>query len=169
MALMAPMGYLKLEGIKGEAQDDQFEDQIEVLGYSFGASGGGGFASNTGGSTSKGQVHELVIQKYHCKASLELWLRCLNQDHIPSGKLTLFKLSGETKIPYKEYEFTDMMVNHHSSSGSCAAGPGGSAVIQDSLSFSFAQVKMYYTPQADSGSAEGKIDKGWHVQKNIAV
>lgn len=86
--------FLELEGIEGEAQDSDHQGKIELQSFSWGASNNSSFATGTGGSVGKGQIHDISISMYTSRASLRLMERAVNGQHINKAKLSLLKQSG---------------------------------------------------------------------------
>ncbi|MCS7026204.1 MAG: type VI secretion system tube protein Hcp, partial [Bryobacteraceae bacterium] len=68
--------FLEIDGIKGESEDKQLRDHIELLSYSFGASQTGSFAYGGGGGTGKVQFVDFHFTKRCDKASPLLFLHC---------------------------------------------------------------------------------------------
>src|SRR4051794_28860352 len=56
--------FLQLDGIKGEAQDDKYKDEIDVLAWSWGASQSGTTHGGSGSGGGKVSVQDLSITKY---------------------------------------------------------------------------------------------------------
>jgi len=50
----------------------KYEKKIELQSFSWGASNSSSFASGTGGSTAKGQIHDISVSMYTSRASLRL-------------------------------------------------------------------------------------------------
>src|SRR3979490_1154119 len=113
--------FLELDGIEGEAQDSKYEKKIELQSFSWGASNSSSFASGTGGSTAKGQIHDISVSMYTSRASLWLMQRAVNGQHIKKGKLTVGNLHGETKMGYFELELRHGVV---AASHTAAGGDG---------------------------------------------
>jgi len=81
--------FLELDGIEGEAQDSKHEKKIELQSFSWGASNSSSFATGTGGSTTKGQIHDISVSMYTSRASLRLMERAVNGQHIKKGHLPM--------------------------------------------------------------------------------
>ena len=153
--------FLELEGIEGEAQDSQYEKKIELQSFSWGASNSSSFATGTGGSITKGQIHDISVSMYTSRASLRLMERAVNGQHIKKGKLTLCKLHGETKMGYLELDLEHVVVTGFQIS----AGSNGELPME-SATLHFVKVKAAYLPQGNEGDATGNVDFGWDLQKN---
>jgi type VI secretion system secreted protein Hcp len=153
--------FLDLEGIEGEAQDAQYKDKIEIQSVSFGAVNNSSFAQGTGAGIGKGRIQNISFSKFCDKASMKLWERTVNGKAINSGKLTLLKMSGETKLPYLELDLTNAVVTSWQSS---ARGDG--QLPMETFQLSFVKVQTEYAPQGNDGDASGKIGFAWDTQAN---
>ena len=78
--------------------------------------------------------------------------------------MTLRKAGGDNPIEYLVYNFTNVFVTAVQWSGS---GGGGDDVPMESVSFSFEQATIDYTPQDDTGAAGSPIHGGWDVGANV--
>jgi type VI secretion system secreted protein Hcp len=153
--------FLDLEGIEGEAQDSDYEGKIEILSVSLGASNTSSYGSGTGPSVAKGNIQPINFTKYTDKASVELFKRAVTGKPIDSGKLTLLKLSGDTKIPYYKVDMTNVVVT---SFQTAASGDGN--LPMESFSLSFVEVQLVYQPQGNEGDPAGNKDFKWNLQKS---
>jgi type VI secretion system secreted protein Hcp len=154
--------FLDLDGIEGESQDSDYTNKIELQSFSWGASNNSSYASGTGSGIGKGQIHDISCSKFTDKASLKLMERSVNGKPIETGKLSLLKQSGETKIPYLELELTNVVVT----SFHVAAGSDGHLPME-SFTLHFVKVQSHYKPQGNEGDPAGNIDFGWDLQQNI--
>ncbi len=156
--------FLELAGIEGESQDSDYTSKIELQSFSWGASNNSSYASGTGSGIGKGQIHDISCSKYTDKSSLKLMERAVNGKPVATGKLSLLKQAGETKIPYLELELTDIVVT----SFHLAAG-GDGRLPTESLTLHFVKVQSHYKPQGNEGDPAGNVDFGWNLQQNAAA
>lgn len=156
--------FLELEGIEGEAQDLDYQGKIELQSFSWGASNNSSFAVGTGASVGKGQIHDISISMYMSRASLRLMERAVNGLHVNTGKISLLKLSGDKKIPYFEIDMDHVVVTSHNISAH-----GGGQLPMESATLHFVKVKTKYLPQGNEGDAQGNVDFGWDLQKNVSA
>jgi type VI secretion system secreted protein Hcp len=154
--------FLDLKGIKGNSTDSDFTDQIPLQSMSWGVTNHGNFGHGTGGSKHRGQIHEISISKIMCRASPTLMQYCTTGEHIDEGTLSLCWQSGDTKKPYYQVKLQKIRVTSHQ-----IAGSGGAQHPMESVSLQFAIMQSTYTPQDNEGSAEGGVDFGWDLQKNV--
>jgi type VI secretion system secreted protein Hcp len=156
--------FLELEGIEGEAQDSDYSNKIALQSCSWGASNNSSYTTGTGSGIGKGQIHDISVSKFMCKASLKLMERAVNGKPIPSGKLSLLKMAGETKIPYFELELKNIVIT----SFQMAAGSDGQLPME-SFTLHFVEVQSHYKPQGNEGDPAGNVDFGWNLQQNAAA
>ena len=106
----ATTGYIKLEGVEGESQDDAHKGEIEVLSWSWGVSQTASVSS--GQATGRRQYEPIRIIKPIDKATPQLAKRCAEGQHIKEAKLTL-RRTGATGAPedYLVIELTDVFVS----------------------------------------------------------
>lgn len=156
--------FLKLDDIKGEAQDAKHPDEIDVLSWSWGMTQAGSSHSGGGSGSGKVSVQDLHITKYVDSSSPTLQLKCCNGTHIKEGVLVLRK-AGTTPLDYLKITFNDMIVSSISTGGS-----GGEDRLTESISLNFAKFKTEYTKQKADGSADGgAITAGWNIPKGEKV
>jgi type VI secretion system secreted protein Hcp len=155
--------FLELEGIQGEARDSDYKDHIELQTFAWGATNNSSYGSGTGPGIGKGQIHDISISKYMCKASPELMKRVANGQAIPSGKLSLCKIAGDDKLAYYTIDLQNIVCTSYHVSANGSQLPTESATLQ------FVVVKPNYTAQDNEGAAQGNIGFGWDLQQNCEV
>lgn len=146
--------FLKIESakqgsIKGEAQDENHKEEIDVIGWGWGmraqtSMGGGGAAG-------KATVHELNITKRVDSASTALMSAMRNNDVIKKGVLTVRKAGGTPldyfKITIHNGRITVLDVE--------SGGSGSEVELIEKLSLAFQKVSVEYVPQGADGQPRG--------------
>jgi type VI secretion system secreted protein Hcp len=161
---MAVHMFLDLGDIKGETQDADHKDQIEILAFSWGLSQSGTMHQGTGGGAGKVNVQDVSLTKWIDKATPALIKRCCNGKPLPEAKLTVLK-AGETALPYLIYTFKNVMITAVSTGGS-----GGEDRFTENVVLNFAQFQIDYQPQgADGGKEGGAIQAGWDIPANKSL
>jgi type VI secretion system secreted protein Hcp len=146
----------------GESTAQNHTNQVEILSFSFGAANPSKLTSAAPGSgTGKVSLSSFSITKKTDNASPDLFLACCMGDHYSTASVTLQK-SGAGQIIYLEYDFTEVYVDSIQWSGAA----GGDDTPTESVSFSFATVKITYTPQTSTGSKGTANIKGWDITQN---
>lgn len=158
---MAIDSFLKLGTLKGESVVKGFEDQIQVLGWSWGLTQTGTTHAATGGGAGKVNVQDLHFTKTVDASSPGLALACAKGTHYDSATLTMRKAGG-TALEYLTITLTDLIVTSYSVSEG-----GGSDVVQDAFALNFSKFKYSYQPQDNKGAKKGgAIDATYDVAKN---
>ncbi|MBL8231250.1 MAG: type VI secretion system tube protein Hcp [Bryobacterales bacterium] len=153
--------FLELDGIKGETEDKQLPDHIELMSYSFGASQAGAFAYGGGGGAGKCQFQDFHFNKRCDKASTLLFLHCATGKHIKKATMKVRKASGKQEIYFKA-EFTDVLVSSYTVSGQGSGDP----IPTESISFNFDKLQLSYNLQKSDGTMAGFVDKFWSLKAN---
>ena len=104
--------------VKGESKQDGFENQIEILSYSWGVSNAGGFSYGGGGGTAKANLQDLSMSYRQCAASVKLMQNCAGGKHLDEALLTCLKSAGDKQEKYMTYKLTDVVVSSYQSGGS---------------------------------------------------
>lgn len=148
---------LKIEGLTGESKIDGHEGEIDVLSMSWGASNAGSAHFGGGAGTAKGNCSDLSIMKRVDCCSPEFFKKTMNGTHFDSAKMVLRKASGDSPIEYFTIEMTHVFVTSWQTS--CSGDTHG----MESVSLSFEQVKVTYTPQNDDGTPGSPTEVGWDI------
>ena len=154
--------FLELEGIKGESQDEQHKDAIDVHSWSWGASRGSGDKKSASPSEPV-SIQNLEFTHSIDSASPKLLERLLTGDSIASGKLTL-RRSGENPVEYLELCMKGIDVTSFSTGGS-----GEEDRITESVTLHFNQFRYEYTPQNEEGQPVASIFTSWDAVKSELV
>jgi type VI secretion system secreted protein Hcp len=157
---MAVDMFIKIDGIKGEAQGKGHTDEVDVLAWSWGMSQSATFHQGSGGGSGKSSVQDISLTKYVDSASHALQLACLNGKHIPKCTLTVQK-AGENPVAYIVVNFENCIVSSISTGGS-----GGEDRLTENVTLNFAKVHFAYTPQKKEGGGGGKQEYKWSIPEN---
>jgi type VI secretion system secreted protein Hcp len=143
--------------IKGESKQTGYEDQIEILSFSWGVSQAGGYSYGTGGTSAKANVQDLSLSFRMCPASPDLMQYCASGKHLDSAVLTCLE-AGTTPQKYLEITLTDVVISSYQTGGS------GDDKPIDSMTLNFAKVKKEYFKQDDKGIATSAGTGTWNQQ-----
>jgi type VI secretion system secreted protein Hcp len=157
---MAVDMFLKIEGIKGEAQDSKHKDEIDVLAWSWGMSQSGTTHTGSGAGAGKVNVQDISITKWLDNASPNLMLYCCNGKHIKEMKLTVRK-AGEKPLDYLKITMENGLVSSVSTGGS-----GGEDRLTENISLNFQKVHVQYFKQKADGSGVAGPELKWDIAKN---
>lgn len=157
---MAVDMFLKIEGIKGEAQDDKHKGEIDVLSWSWGASQTGTTHTGSGGGAGKVAVNDVTVTKYIDRSTPLLMQQCFTGKHIKLALLTVRKAGGNP-LEYIKIKMEDAIIASVSVGGS-----GGEDRLTENVSINFAKVHFDYTPQKPDGSADAAVPFGYDIAAN---
>jgi type VI secretion system secreted protein Hcp len=158
---MAIDTFLKLGDLKGESQVKGFEDQIQVLAWSWGMSQSGTTHHGTGGGAGKVNVQDLSFTHYVDSASPALILACCKGTHYTEATLTMRKAGGDP-LPYLTIKLTDVIITSVSGGGSA-----GEELQTQNVTLNFAAFEVSYQPQDNKGAKKGgAITVKYDIAKN---
>jgi type VI secretion system secreted protein Hcp len=160
---MAEM-FLQLDGIEGESLDQTHGGQIEIKGWGWKTSNSVKWDVNQGGQSTKVVVEHIAFQKTCDKASPALHKCCVTGKHIKQAKITCRKNDGDHKFEYLLVTLKDILISEFS-----WAGDGENQALTESVNLSFAEYKIEYYVQDDSGNSKGGISFGFNVQKQAEM
>jgi len=134
--------FLKIEGIKGESQDSQHKDEIDVLSFSWGVSQVGTNAWEHHAEFRSGKVttQDFEFEMPVNEASPKLFVACASGQHIKQATFI-----GETsdseggRRQFLKYTFSDILVSSYKEGG---ASDG----VMDAAALNFTNVKTEATP-----------------------
>ena len=157
--------FLKLDDVKGEAQDKTHKDEIDVLAWSWGMSQSGTMHTGGGGGGGKVSVQDLSVTKYIDKSSSVIYDYCSGGKQFAEATLTVRKAGGDSPLEYLVVTMKKVIVTTVSTGGS-----GGEDRLTENLSLNFAEFKTAYQPQKPDGTADGgAIEFGFDIAGNTKV
>jgi type VI secretion system secreted protein Hcp len=152
--------FIKIGDIKGEAQDGDHKDSIDVLAWSWGLSQSGTTHMGSGGGAGKVNVQDLSFTKYVDASSTALVVSACKGTHIKEAKLTVRK-AGDTPLEYIKITLEDCLVSSLSTGGS-----GGEDRLTENVTLNFAKFKVEYTSQAKTGGKAATTTAAWDIAAN---
>ena len=157
--MAVPDIYLKIDGVEGEAQDQNHQNEIEILSFSVGVTNMGSGDVALGSGSSRASLSDLSVMKHVDKASPGLFVGCCTGKHFPTATLSIRKAGGDNAVEYLKYDLTEVFISSHQTSGS-----DGGGIATESTSLNFSKIQVTYTPQADTGAPDASIDKWYNVK-----
>ena len=157
---MAVDMFLKLEGIDGEAQDDTYADQIDVIAWSWGATQSGTTHTGGGSGSGKASIQDVSITKYIDASSHKLLGAVSKGTHIPEAILTVRK-SGDSPLDYIVLTMTNCIISSIATGGS-----GGEDRLTENISINFEEFEFAYTPQNPDGSGGAVLPFKFNIAQN---
>jgi type VI secretion system secreted protein Hcp len=155
---MAEM-FLKLDGIEGESLDSVHGGEIEIKGWGWPTINNVRWDVNQGGQSTKVEVKDIELHKVCDKASVTLYQCCVTGKHIKNGTITCRKNDGDQKVEYLIVTLTDLMVTKVE-----WTGQGDAQALDETVCLSFAQFRLDYKVQNDTGTAAGAKSYQFNVQ-----
>ena len=153
---MASDGFIKLDGIAGEALDDRHKGWIEITGYTFGVNQStSATASSSGGAGSgRATLSDFTFSKRLDNASARLFEASCSGEHIKELTLCLYRAGGE-KLKYYEVRLEEVIISDFTQDGE-------SGEPMEEVQINFGRIHVVYTQQKRSdGAAAGNISGGW--------
>jgi type VI secretion system secreted protein Hcp len=117
--IMSTNMYLQLKDIKGEAEDKDHKDWIEILSWSHGFSQPASpIRSSTGSTVERANHMDLSLTKYLDSATDDLLKACWSGKQIETGVLECYRADGNNApIKYLKIEMEDIIVANYNLSG----------------------------------------------------
>ena len=151
--------FLRIEGIRGDAQAKGYQDWINITGWSLGGPSAPPVSSATTRMIAPVK-NELKITKYLDIASPALQLARHSGTLFRRARLECRRLVRDASVISVAFEFESVQVtglqNHHSTGGN----------IFEAASIGFYKIKMIFTPVSPDGKALGQVISGWDYQLN---
>ena len=173
---MAAVDYfLKIDGIKGESQDKNHKDEIDVTSFSWGMAQQGTASKGGGMGAGKIAVTDMRIVKEVDAASPKLFDACFTGKHIPTAQITCRKAGGSA-IEYWIVKFTDLLISsvHQQpvdmTIGSASTGGGGGKALvpEEVITINYSAYEASYKGQQSDGTASGAVTSKGNVKTNAA-
>lgn len=156
--------YLQIEGIKGESQDSQHKDWIEVTGVHWGVHQPRSATSSTGGghTAERADLSDISFSKIADLSSPILLQSCAMGKTIPKAKFEFFRADGNgTRVKYFEVALANVMV------GLVKPHLGGDdSYLTETVNLKFSKINWAYTQQKIGGGAGGSTVGGWDLAAN---
>ncbi|MCH8477299.1 MAG: type VI secretion system tube protein Hcp [Wenzhouxiangella sp.] len=158
---MSVDAFLKFGSIDGDSKVAGHEDEIEVLGWSWGAHQSGTMHRGRGGGAGKVSVQDITINKWVDQATPNLWKLCCNGKHEDEAVLTIRKAGGDSPVEYLKITMEEVLISDLQTGSS-----SGDEDVTETISLNFAKFKLESTPQESDGSAGATVETGWDIRAN---
>jgi type VI secretion system secreted protein Hcp len=159
---MAVDMFLKLDGIKGESQDKDHKQEIDILTWSWGGSQPVSGHMGGGGGSGKVNFNDLSVTKWIDSASTKLYTSLAKGAHIKEAILTVRKAGGDKPVDAMKWTMKECLIS------SVQMTANHSDVrLMEIISLNFATVACEYVPQKADGTADAKTTFSWDIKKNV--
>lgn len=153
---MAVDAYIQISEIPGEAQDQQYTNWIEILGYEFGMQQSTSATASSAGGAGSGRVtlSNLTFTKYLDTASAKLMEASCAGQHLKEVRLVLCRAGGD-KLKYYEIVLEEVIIADYSQFAE-------DGVPVEAVQLNYGRIKTTYTRQMrKDGSGGGSVTGGW--------
>jgi len=158
---MAIDSFLKLGDLKGDSQVKGFENQIQLLAWSWGMSQTGTTHIGSGGGAGKVNVQDLSFTHYVDSAAPAMIAACCTGKHYPEATITMRKAGGDP-LPYLTIKLTDLIITSVSTGSS-----SGEDQQTENVTLNFAAFEYTFQPQDNKGAKKGgAITVKYDIAKN---
>jgi type VI secretion system secreted protein Hcp len=157
---MAFDAYLKIEGIQGEALDQDYENWIEIADFDIGASQTASATSSSAGgaSTGRAKMSDLFFRKTIDNSTPKLHEACCSGKHFEEVTIAVNR-AGTERVKYLEITLEEVIISSVSLNGN---GSNPESLPSETVRLNYGRIKMVYTRQARSdGQGAGQIAGGW--------
>jgi type VI secretion system secreted protein Hcp len=143
--------FLKIDGIDGETKAKGHEKEIQLHGFSFGATQPASSATGGGAGVGRVQIHDMVVHKYVDAASPKLFTYCTGGSHTANALLSVRKAGGQQQ-DYLKITLKEVLVTNINTTGS-----EGSSLPLEQISLAFSAIKIEYHAQDEKGNLGGAV------------
>jgi type VI secretion system secreted protein Hcp len=158
-------GYIKFDGIDGEAKDKDHDKWSDILSVSQAVSKPGRGA--TGPTRRRGDtiMEDIVVTKELDKSSPKIAEAVCKGKVFPKVEIHLTaSYTDAGRVTYYAYELTNTQVTRYDFAGS---GQSEDVPTED-LALNFEEIKVTYTETDSEGSEKGNIEYTWKVEEGEA-
>ena len=146
--------FFKLDDVKGESNEKNHKDEIDVLAWSWGVAQDGA-SHEIGGSKKRINVQDLSVTKRIDKSSPHLIAAACRGKHFKEALLTITN-SGEGLVNYYKVTFNDLVISSFS-----AGGSAGNDLPVENMALKYTKFKVEYTPQRSDGKTDPVVEAEW--------
>jgi type VI secretion system secreted protein Hcp len=154
--------YLSIDGIKGESQEDQHKDWIEVLSYSHKVTQptSSTRSSSGGGTTGSSEHGDILITKYVDMASPKLYDAVSTGKHFKKAAIDFCRQSGGSKVKYLTINLEELVISSVAADGN---SKGTADLPAETVGLNYGKIEWVYTQQkrpdgAGGGNVTAKYD-----------
>jgi type VI secretion system secreted protein Hcp len=151
--------FLSIPGIPGESTNKIHSGEIDIFGWSWGATNTGAVVSG-GGGAGKLVLGKLELVKKVDNASPLLLFATCNGKTQDTAVLTV-RRAGSAPFEYLKIILSDVLVTSVQAGGSTMDDQ-----LRETITLSFAKILVEYTQQKPDGSAGAKVTMSWDLLLN---
>jgi type VI secretion system secreted protein Hcp len=155
--------FLKIDGIRGESQDRQHKDEIELQSFAWGNSNAEPQGGAGGTTSAKATYQDFQFVAPASKAGPQLMLQCATGQRMKRAIMTGRREAGRAPQEYLKITLEDVLVASYVSSGS--SGDGGAPM--DTASLRFGKIEVEYKELRADGRIGDTVKVSFDIAKNI--
>ena len=156
--------FLDLEGIEGESTDHAHEGEIEIFGWSWGASNSGSLHRARGGGAGRPAFQDITVSKHTDRSTPALWHSLAVGRHIPSGSLVMRSAGGDEPVEHLRIDVEPVLVTDIATSGTVT----DDRAVEE-VSLNFARFRLVYTTQEADGTPMEPVEMGFDIGTNESL
>ena len=137
--------FLKIDGLKGESQDDKHTNSINILSYSVRAGASAPETADTKEAEASGPGEIVIIRKVDT-SSPELLELCSTGKHISKVVLNI-RRAGEDDAEDSQMEMSDVVISQVSPQDAKPASESDPELATESITLTYGTIKWTYTQQ----------------------
>lgn len=156
-------GYIKFDGIDGEAKDSGHKNWSEIKSVGFGISRQVLAGAGMQRGQEQAQLQDITVVKELDKSSPTLYQKICDGTSIKKVEINLVTSVGAGKMSsYLKIELENVIIT------SCSLNAQSSAdgMNTEHLALNFSKVKWTYTPYDEGGKPQGTVPASWDKVKN---
>jgi type VI secretion system secreted protein Hcp len=155
--------FLLLDGVKGDSQDRDYPDAMEIVAWSEGFSIPVQTDIGSGSSVGKASAQSISISKFIDSASPDLRFNLVKGELMPTASIIVRQRTADNSYEQFRIDLTDVRLDSVS-----AGGSSGEERLMENISLYFSKIKWTYIPVDEAGRPGSKIIRGWDFAKNVA-
>lgn len=158
---MATNYLMKIDGLEGEATQENFKGFMQIKSFSFGETNTGSAATGTGLGSGRVSMQDVHFSIDTGKCSPKLFLNCATGTHYKWAELHCCKPTGTDgkQQTFIKWKFYDLLISSFQHGGS-----DGMEIPTDQVSFNFTKVEYEYKPQNADGSLGEAIKTNFDIK-----
>lgn len=160
-------GYLKIGDIKGESQDTDHKEWINLQSISQGLTRP--MASGISGSTRQRAAvscGDVIVTKEMDASTPKLIQAVCDGENFPKVLIDVCtSTGGKKRVPYFQWELKNVRVSSYDVSGQSGDDTG---IFYETVSLNYEEIKWTYDKMGKDGKSQGKIDATWKVEEGMA-
>jgi type VI secretion system secreted protein Hcp len=157
-------GYLQIDGVKGESQEDKHADWIEILSYNHHVSQPVSSTKSSAGGASTGisEHGDIYVTKYIDLATPKLHEAASTGKHFSKAVIEMFRQSGDSKVKYLSIKLEEVLI----SNVQLTTNGDKDHLPTETVGLNYGKIEWVYTQQKrKDGSGGGNSNGSYDLTK----